>query len=107
MAPTHAVVLRYFEGCPHWRDALDVLTRALHDEGLDIQPRLETVETDDDAERLDFVGSPTILIDDRDPFRSLDQAHGLSCRIFNTPDGLAPIPTYEQLREALASRSER
>jgi hypothetical protein len=102
-----SVTLRYFDACPHWRDARDVVVRAIADEGMDVEPQLERVETAEDAERLDFVGSPSILIDDHDLFRSLDDAHGLSCRTFKTPAGLAPVPTYEQLREALASRGAR
>lgn len=98
-----AVTLRYFDECPHWREARDLVVRALADEGLDVEPRLERIETDEDAQRLDFVGSPTILIDDRDPFRGIDDTPGLSCRIFQTPEGLAEMPTEEQVREALRS----
>jgi hypothetical protein len=97
------VVIRYFDGCPHWRSAYDLLVRALAAEGLDTEPRLERVDTDEDAQRLDFVGSPTILVGGRDPFRGIDSTPGLSCRIFQTPEGLAATPTFEQLREALRS----
>src|SRR3546814_7368074 len=39
------------------------------DEGLiHVELALERVESPEDAERLRFVGSPTILIDGRDPF---------------------------------------
>ena len=97
------MVVRYFDGCPHWRNAYDLLVRALAAEGLDTEPRLERVDTDEDAQRLDFVGSPTILVGGRDPFRGIDGSPGLSCRIFQTPEGLAATPTFEQLREALRS----
>jgi len=97
------VVIRYFDGCPHWRSAYDLLVRALAAEGLDTEPRLERVDTDEDAQRLDFVGSPTILVGGHDPFRGIDVTPGLSCRIFQTPEGLAATPTFEQLREALRS----
>ena len=97
------MTIRYFESCPHWRNAYDLLVRALAAEGLDTEPRLERVDTDEDAQRLDFVGSPTILVGGRDPFRGIDVTPGLSCRIFQTPEGLAATPTFEQLREALRS----
>jgi hypothetical protein len=97
------VVIRYFDGCPHWRSAYDLLVRALAAEGLEAEPRQERVDAEEDAQRLDFVGSPTILIGGRDPFRGIDDSPSLSCRIFQTPEGLAATPTFEQLREALRS----
>jgi hypothetical protein len=57
------VTLRYFDGCPHRRTLYDRLRQLLREEGLiDVGPALELVETAEDAERLRFVGSPTILI---------------------------------------------
>ena len=56
------VTLRYFDGCPHWRLVYDRLRQVLREEGLfDIETVLERVGTPEDAERLRFVGSPTIL----------------------------------------------
>ena len=93
------VTLRYFDGCPHWRLAHERLGKA----GLtDLDIRFEQVETQEDAERLHFVGSPTILIDCRDPFDRTEGDFGLSCRVFETPEGLAGSPTVEQLRAALS-----
>ena len=63
------VRLRYFEGCPHWQILHDRLREALRVEGMaSVEPILERVETSEDAERLHFIGSPTILVDGRDPF---------------------------------------
>jgi hypothetical protein len=96
------VTIRYFDGCPHWRIAYDRLRQVLREEGLiDGGPLLELVETPEDAERLRFVGSPTILIEGRDPFGETEAAFGLSCRVYTTPDGLAGSPTPDQLRAAL------
>ena len=96
------VTLRYFDGCPHWRLVYDRLRQVLREEGLpDVEPVLEKVETPEDAERLRFVGSPTILIEGRDPFGDAEAAFGLSCRVYTTPDGLAGSPTPDQLRAAL------
>lgn len=80
----------------------DRLREALRAEGLaNIEPILERVATPEDAERLRFVGSPTVLVNDRDPFADGDVTFGLSCRVYQTPDGLAGAATVEQLREAL------
>jgi hypothetical protein len=96
------VTLRYFDGCPHWRVAFDRINEVLREEGLTgVEPVLELVETPEDAERLRFVGSPTILIQGRDPFGGPEESVGLSCRVYRTPDGLAGSPMPDQLRAAL------
>jgi hypothetical protein len=96
------VTLRYFEGCPHWRMAHNRLREALRAKGMaDVEPVLERVETAEDAERLRFIGSPTILVDGRDPFAAAESAFGLTCRVYQIPGGLAGSPTLDQLRGAL------
>ena len=59
------------------------------------------VETFDDAERLDFIGSPSILIDGVDPFRPESAQPGLACRVFATEEGPQGSPTVNQLRSVL------
>ena len=96
------VTLRYFDGCPHWRIAYDRLRQVLREEGLiDVEPVLELVGTPEDAQRLRFVGSPTILVDGQDSFGGPEENFGMSCRVYQTPDGLAGSPTPDQLRAAL------
>jgi hypothetical protein len=93
------VTLLYFEGCPHWRTA-DGRLRALADEcGFDVARRI--VDTPHAAAQMRFRGSPTILVDGLDPFASGDEPVGLSCRVYDTPDGPAGAPTVEQLRDVL------
>ena len=64
----------------------------------------EVVDTFEDATRLEFRGSPSLLIDGRDPF--LDQAGdvGLSCRIYRTEQGLQGAPSVDQLVAILTRR---
>jgi hypothetical protein len=96
---TMRVTVLYFEGCPNWR-AADARLRALADEpGFTVDRRV--VDTPDEAERMRFRGSPTILVDGRDPFASGDEPVGLSCRVYDTPQGPAGAPTAAQLRAVL------
>ncbi|MBA3621244.1 MAG: thioredoxin family protein [Euzebyales bacterium] len=93
------VTLLYFEGCPNWKVA-DERVSALSDElGLAVERRL--IETPEEAEAVGFRGSPTILVDGRDPFATGDESAGLACRIYQTPEGPQGAPTAEQLRVAL------
>jgi hypothetical protein len=70
---------------------------------LDLQAEIsyQKVETHDEAEQLQFRGSPTILISGRDPFADLDAPVGLSCRVYRTELGSAESPGVDALRRVL------
>ena len=55
----------------------------------------------EEAEAVGFRGSPTVLVNGRDPFAESDVPGGLSCRVFGTEAGPAGAPTVEQLVEVL------
>ncbi len=97
------VALFYFDGCPSWEVAEERLTEAQRIAGRDditVQRRL--VETAEQAEDAGFTGSPTIRIDDTDPFATGTEQVGLACRVYTIPAGLAGSPTLHQLLEVLA-----
>src|SRR5690606_18819602 len=80
--PVMDVTLLYFDGCPSW-ETTDQRLRELADElGFHLAHR--KVESPEAAEELSFRGSPTVLIDGRDPFARGDEPVGLSCRIYQT-----------------------
>ena len=96
------VTLLYFEGCPHWEVADRNVRLALREVGLGLENlHHRKVETAEDAQRLGFLGSPTIRIDGRDPFADSEAQVGMSCRVYRTPDGPSGAPTVEQLCVAL------
>lgn len=93
------VTVLHFDGCPNW-ELVDQRLEALADElGFAVSHR--KVTSPEEAERLGFRGSPTVLVDGRDVFAQGDEPVGLSCRIYQTPQGPAGAPTVEQLREVL------
>jgi hypothetical protein len=96
------VSLLYFDDCPSWRTAADRLGQ-LADEipGFDVERVL--VDTPEAAERTRFRGSPSIHVNGTDLFADPEAPVGLSCRIYQTPDGAAGSPTVDQLRRALES----
>ena len=94
------VTLLYFDGCPNWKTAdghLQALTAEIPD--LSITRRL--VETPEEAVRVRFHGSPSVVVDGVDLFGGPDTPVGLACRVYETPDGPAGSPTLDQLREVL------
>lgn len=97
------VVLQYFDDCPNWKEAaahLDTLAAELPD----LTVSLQRVDNAEEAERVNFHGSPSILVDGIDPFAPDDAPVGLACRVFPTPEGPAGSPTLEQLRIAITGR---
>ena len=95
------VRLLFLPGCPGWPLAHERLRQALQEVGSDAEVVLVEVATDEDAARLPFRGSPTVLLDGTDPFADGTAPEGLSCRVFRTPEGLRGAPTVEQLVAAL------
>lgn len=85
--------------CPHRETAESVLRTALDDVGLGRVPiRVTVVETQRDAENRHFPGSPTILIDGRDPFAQTGAPPALACRVYRDN---AASPDLGELRQAL------
>lgn len=95
------ITLQYFDGCPNW-EVLDRRLAELLDGRSDIRVTRQLVETAEDAERLGFHGSPTVLVDGVDPYADEHTPVGLACRVFRTPAGPGGSPTVEQLREAIS-----
>lgn len=91
--------LLYFDDCPNWKMAAERLDAIAARRGLVVERRI--VATAEEAQAARFRGSPTILIDGRDPFATGDEPFGLTCRLYVTPDGPAGSPTTEQLEAAL------
>lgn len=96
------ITLQYFEGCPNWKLA-DQHIEELVQEFPEITVSRHLVDTVEEAERVGFRGSPSILFDGVDPFAQPDAPVALACRRYITPAGLAGAPTVDQLREKLRS----
>jgi hypothetical protein len=98
---TVTVTLLYFPGCPNWQTADANVRVAIEEADVNVVVHRQVVSTLEDAERLGFLGSPTVLLDGRDRFAEPGAAPGLSCRVYRTDAGAAGAPTVAQLRAAL------
>lgn len=94
------VTLLYFDDCPNWKVADDRLATVARDLP-DVIVTRQLVGTPEEAERVRFHGSPSIMVDGVDIFADADAPVGLSCRVYQTPNGPAGSPTVEQLRAAM------
>jgi hypothetical protein len=106
MAPS--VELLLWSGCPSHERARLQLREVMEGLGLDPDSVVErAVETDEEAQELGFVGSPTVLVDGRDAVDSGDRPAALTCRLYRRRDGSAsPLPDTQDLREALARATD-
>jgi hypothetical protein len=93
--------LLFVRGCPHRRLARRNLDAALVDLAIDATIREREVRGAADAARLGMHGSPTLLIDGRDPFENDEVS--MSCRLFRDGAGVHGAPSVAQLREVLAT----
>lgn len=100
---TVTVTLLYFDGCPNWKTADERLRAALAELGRgDEQVEYLEVVSHSQAEAVGFRGSPTILIDGRDPFGGdITDPVGLSCRLYRSEADMSGAPSTGQMLEAL------
>ena len=93
------VEVLYFDGCPHHPEAVQLVREVLEQTG--IRADLVEVAVNDaaQAERLKFVGSPTVRVngEDIEPGATERTGYALSCRMY----GSSGVPPRELLLAAL------
>ena len=97
------ITFLYYEDCPSHEQALERLRAVMLEEAVEAELKIIKVETDEQARRFHFIGSPTILIDglDLDP-PSADASLALTCRVYHLEDGrISPLPSVDMIRRAL------
>ncbi len=95
--------IQYFDGCPHWKVADERVHTVLRSlSRSDVKVEYQQIDSAATAERVGFRGSPTILIDGRDPFVNGAEPVGLSCRVYRTEEGPQGAPTVAELRRLLS-----
>jgi len=102
------VELLWWRGCPSWEEAIAGLRERMREAGLDPDElEVREVDSDAEAERERFVGSPTIRVDGRDVQDPGAEPVGLTCRVYRLRDGrISPLPDPDDVREALIEATE-
>lgn len=89
------------EECPNWQQAESAVRAAAERLGLDeLEVVVRVLSAEEDAAAVSFAGSPTILVEGRDPFPS-GGTSGLACRVYLTPAGFRGAPSVKQLMDVL------
>lgn len=97
------VQLLYFEGCPSYRHALENLKAVLSEQGINADVEMVHVNSLAEAQRLNFLGSPTIQIDGVD-LEGADAAKagvGYGCRVYKDGEQMRGWPSVDQIRAGL------
>ena len=97
----NTIEVLYFDDCPSWKNAQTILIELL--EKLEISPEiiLIKVETEEEAIKNKFTGSPMIKVNGEELFPTGQENYALGCRVFQTPEGYRGMPTKEMLSEKL------
>ena len=94
----------YYEECPSHNLALERLREVMAEEGISSEVEVLKVESEDQARRLSFVGSPTIRIDGRDIDPPSNPRFALTCRVYRLEDDrISPLPSKDMIRRTLSS----
>jgi hypothetical protein len=96
------IEILYFDGCPNHERLVERLPALLDRAGITSRPIPREI-TAQDAEREQFLGSPTLRIDGRDvePGAADRTDYGLKCRIYHTSEGLTGLPADDWILAAL------
>jgi len=97
------IELLYFESCPTYRTALKDLESVISEEGVEARVTLTRVESEMDAARFQFLGSPTLRVNGVDveqPAR-LAKQYRLTCRIYRVNGKMLRSPSREMLTDAI------
>ena len=98
------IELLTFEGCPNAQSARELVERVVAESRVEAEIAYVDVPDPEAAERLRFLGSPTIRVDGRDIEPGADERteYVLACRIYRTEQGSAGVPDDRWLRDAIA-----
>ena len=98
------IELLYFTECPHHRPTRELIGTTLSELGLDAEVEEIDVRDQQEAERHQFLGSPSIRVDgvDIEPESGSKTEYAISCRVY----GGSGLPPREMIEAALAEREQ-
>lgn len=107
MSGRHSIDVLYFAGCPHYRQAVELVHLLVAELPFEADVRSVLVSDAAEASRLRFLGSPTVRVDGRDvePGAEERTEYVLACRVYRTEGGPAGVPDPRWIVAALESAS--
>jgi len=93
----------YFDGCPHYKPAVDLVLDVLKEEQVSAQVAEVNVGDPETAKATAFLGSPSIRVEglDVEPEARAVRDYGISCRTYMTNGRIEGLPSRELIRSAI------
>ena len=91
-------------GCPHRWLAMTRIQEAIDCSGIDAVVVERIIDDSTEAAAVGMAGSPTILVDGRDPFGAAGLEPSISCRLYRAGVGVEGAPSVNSLIDALTCR---
>jgi hypothetical protein len=103
------VEVLYLRGCPNHEPALELLRQMSRELGVETDLRVVVVVDQEAAQRLRFLGSPTVRVNARDvePGANRRTDFAISCRVYRGEEGLAGRPDEAWIRTALTEAAAK
>jgi hypothetical protein len=95
------IELLYFDGCPSWQSAFENLRQAMEAENIHHQVRLIEITNSQQAQEEHFLGSPSFRWNGLDLWPETRTRYNMSCRVYQTDEGMCGSPSVEMLRERI------
>jgi hypothetical protein len=97
------VEILYFDGCPNYMAVRDLVERVSAEAGVDPEIRMVEVPDVEAAERLRFLGSPSVRVDGRDVEPGADGRNQFmrACRVYVLASGVSGQPDGRWVRNAV------
>ena len=101
------IALLYFDGCPNWQQTLEDMNAVLKECQVDTEVDLIKVTSLQEAQRLAFLGSPTVRVDGEDIELDIpDSGYGLESRVYWVEDRPLERPPKEWIGAAVEAALE-
>lgn len=105
------IQLLYFDGCPTYQKAYDQLCEVLAQEQIKADIEQIAIESEEEAYRHRFMGSPSILVNGEDIDQSVNtsdkEKFGLRCRVYIVDGIIQSTPGKKMIQAAIRRGKDR
>jgi hypothetical protein len=98
-----SIEVLYFSDCPSWKVTVKDLKEVLNELEIKAKILLTEIQTNAEAEKNRFPGSPTIRVNGQDLFPGTQFRYALQCRVYQTPNGLKGFPSRGMIKDQISS----
>ena len=97
------IELLYFEGCPSYQTALECLEEVIKEQKLSVHVEMVKIESDEEALKNRFLGSPTVRVNGLDIEPSARERGNFSmcCRLYPEAGKMVGWPSKDLIRHAI------